>query len=108
MYNTAFLVGPREGYLGRHRKVLAEAVFAPGTEAEVFPTRYGPIGVFICADMRSPELARLLALRGARVLFQPTNYFHRRRGRRRRRARAATWASAPPSGRGRWTTACPW
>ena len=77
LYNTAFLVGPQEGYLGRHRKVLAEAVFAPGTEAEVFPTRYGPIGIFICADMRSPELARLLALRGARVLFQPTNYFHR-------------------------------
>jgi predicted amidohydrolase len=26
--------------------------------------------------MRSPELARLLALKGARILFQPTAYFH--------------------------------
>jgi predicted amidohydrolase len=76
LYNTAFLVGPQEGYMGRHRKVLAESVFAPGTEAEVFDTRYGKIGMFICADMRSPELARLLALRGACLLFQPTNYFH--------------------------------
>jgi predicted amidohydrolase len=79
LYNTAFLVGPEagEGYIGRHRKVLAEPVFAPGAEATVFPTRFGPVGIFICADMRSPELARLLALKGAVLLLQPTNYFHR-------------------------------
>jgi predicted amidohydrolase len=76
IYNTAFLVGPEEGYIGRHRKVLAESVFEPGTDANVFDTRYGKIGIFICADMRSPELARLLVLKGARILFQPTNYFH--------------------------------
>lgn len=77
LHNTAFLVGPQEGFIGRHRKVLAEPVFVPGAEATVFPTRFGPVGVFICADMRSPELARLLALKGAVLLLQPTNYFHR-------------------------------
>ena len=76
IYNTAFLVGPEEGYIGRHHKVHAEKVFAPGTEAPVFDTRYGKVGIFICADQRSPELSRLLVLKGARVLFQPTNYFH--------------------------------
>jgi predicted amidohydrolase len=76
LYNTAFLVGPDEGYIGRHRKILSESVFHDGTDAEVFPTRYGKIGIFICADMRSPELCRLLALKGANLLFQPTNYFH--------------------------------
>jgi predicted amidohydrolase len=76
LYNTAFLVGPEEGYLGRHRKVLAEKVFAKGTDAHVFDTRHGRIGIFICADMRSPELSRLLSLKGAQILFQPTNYFH--------------------------------
>ena len=76
IYNTAFLVGPEEGYIGRHRKVHAEKVFAPGAEAPVFATRYGKVGIFICADQRSPELSRLLALKGARILFQPTNYFH--------------------------------
>ena len=76
IYNTAFLVGPEEGYIGRHRKVHAEKVFAPGAEAPVFDTRYGKVGIFICADQRSPELSRLLALKGARILFQPTNYFH--------------------------------
>ena len=76
IYNTAFLVGPEEGYIGRHRKVHAEKVFAPGAEAPVFDTRHGKVGSFICADQRSPELSRLLALKGARILFQPTNYFH--------------------------------
>ena len=76
IYNTAFLVGPEEGYIGRHRKVHAEKVFAPGAEAPVFDTRHGKVGIFICADPRSPELSRLLALKGARILFQPTNYFH--------------------------------
>ena len=76
IYNTAFLVGPQEGYIGRHRKALSEPVFTDGTEANVFDTRYGRIGIFICADMRSPELARLLVLKGARILFQPSNYFH--------------------------------
>ena len=76
LYNTAFLVGPEEGYMGRHRKVRSESVFQDGTDAQVFDTRYGKVGIFICADMRSPELARLLALKGADLLFQPTNYFH--------------------------------
>ena len=76
IYNTAFLVGPEEGYIGKQRKVFSEQVFENGTEANIFKTRYGEIGIFICADMRSPELSRLLVLKGARVLFQPTNYFH--------------------------------
>jgi len=73
-YNTAFVVGPEEGYIGKQRKVFSS--FEDGTEANVFETRYGTIGIFICADMRSPELSRLLALKGAKILFQPTNYSH--------------------------------
>ena len=76
IYNTAFLVGPDEGYIGKYRKVLSEGVFEDGTEVDVFNTRYGKIGIFICADMRSPEIARLLVAKGASILFQPTNYFH--------------------------------
>ena len=76
LYNSAFLVGPEEGYIGCYRKVLSERVFTNGNQAEVFGTRYGPIGIFICADMRSPDIARLLVAKGAKILFQPTNYFH--------------------------------
>jgi len=74
IYNTAVVVGPSEGYMGRQRKVHSEAAFEDGTEANVFDTRYGRIGIFICADQRSPELARLLACKGANLLFQPTYY----------------------------------
>jgi predicted amidohydrolase len=74
IYNTAVVVGPSEGYMGKQRKVFAEAVFEDGTDANVFDTRYGRIGLFICADQRSPELARLLACKGAHLLFQPTYY----------------------------------
>ncbi len=76
LYNSAFLVGPQEGYMGCYRKVLSERVFTNGREAEVFETRYGTVGIFICADMRSPDISRLLVAKGAKVLFQPTNYFH--------------------------------
>lgn len=75
-YNTAFLVGPTEGYMGKYRKILAERVFAPGREVPVFETAHGRLGIFICADKRSPEIARLLTLRGAQMFFQPTNYSH--------------------------------
>ena len=77
LYNTAFLVGPEEGYIGRHRKVQSEPVFADGEDADVFETQHGKLGIFICADQRSPELSRLLVMKGAQILFQPTNYFHR-------------------------------
>jgi predicted amidohydrolase len=76
LYNTAFLVGPEEGYMGRYRKILSERVFTDGREANVFETRHGTIGIYICADMRSPDISRLLVAKGAKVLFQPTNYFH--------------------------------
>jgi predicted amidohydrolase len=76
LFNTVFVVGPTEGYMGKFRKVLSEAIFEDGKAAPVFETRYGKIGIFICADMRSPDLSRLLVLKGARILFQPTNYFH--------------------------------
>ena len=42
-----------------------------------FETAHGRLGIFICADKRSPEIARLLTLRGAQMFFQPTNYFYR-------------------------------
>lgn len=76
LYNTAFLVGPEEGYMGKYRKVFSEKVFEDGGEACVFETRFARIGIFICRDMRSPELSRLLVLKGAEILFQPTAYYH--------------------------------
>ena len=48
----------------------------PGTSLPVFPTRYGPIGVQICYDFWfNPELTRILALKGARVIVNCCSTF---------------------------------
>jgi len=47
--------------------------FTPGDNGYLtFDTRYGQIGSLICWDQWYPEAARLVALRGATVLFYPT------------------------------------
>jgi len=47
--------------------------FAPGDLGfPVFPSRRGSVGTLICWDQWYPEAARLMALRGASVLFYPT------------------------------------
>lgn len=77
LYNAVAAVGP-EGVLGTYRKVhlgslpwVTEGItFTPGNELPVFETRFGPVGVQICYDYWfNPELTRLLALKGARVVL---------------------------------------
>lgn len=47
--------------------------FSPGDSGfKVFDTRYGRIGVAICWDQWFPETARIMALKGAEILFYPT------------------------------------
>ena len=76
-YISVAVVGP-EGVLGKYRKIhlaplpmFTEPVcFKPGREVPVFETRYGRIGVQICADFWVyPELSRMLCLKGARIIF---------------------------------------
>lgn len=83
LYNAAAVVGP-EGVMGSYRKVhLGEPpwvteglTFTPGTELPLFPTRFGPMGVQICYDFWfNPELTRLLALKGARLIACPVGSF---------------------------------
>ena len=83
LYNAAAVVGP-EGVMGSYRKVhLGEPpwvteglTFAPGTTLPMFETRFGPIGVQICYDFWfNPELTRLLALKGARLIVCPVGSF---------------------------------
>jgi predicted amidohydrolase len=77
LYNAAAFVGP-DGVQGTYRKLhlgslpwVTEGVtFQPGTSLPVFETRFGPVGILICYDFWfNPELSRLLALKGARVLL---------------------------------------
>lgn len=50
----------------------------PGNKLEVFDTDCGKISILICYDVEFPELARLAALKGARLLFVPYNTDERR------------------------------
>ena len=82
MYNAAAVFGP-EGMIGTTRKLGVgsggrgplnyEDTFTSGEEITVYPTRFGPIGVGICYDMWiNPEIARIMVLKGAKMLVIPT------------------------------------
>ena len=77
LYNSAAMITP-DGLLGTYRKVhlgipLETDRFTPGTSLPVFETRLGPIGIQICYDFyNNPELSRILTLKGARLLINPT------------------------------------
>ena len=86
LYNSAAMIAP-DGILGTYRKVhlgipLETDRFTPGTELPVFDTRLGGIGIQICYDFyNNPELSRILALKGARLLVNPTGRGDLPRGR---------------------------
>lgn len=74
VFNTQVLVGPT-GYIGKQRKIHLsrdEVLFYKGgRELPVFDIGKCSVGMIICYDNQFPELARILALRGADVLLMP-------------------------------------
>ena len=77
VYNSVALIGP-EGFIGKYQKNFLfdfdPFYFTLGTTGyPVFDTPIGKIGLFICADARIPEGARMLALKGAEIICHITN-----------------------------------
>ncbi len=74
VYNTQVVVGPG-GYLGKQRKLHLsrdEVLFSTGgRELTVFDVGKCKIAIVICYDNQFPEIARVLALRGADVILMP-------------------------------------
>jgi predicted amidohydrolase len=74
VYNTQVLVGP-DGYLGKQRKLhlSRDEVFhyKGGRDLTVFDIGPCKVGIVICYDNQFPEVARVLALRGADVICMP-------------------------------------
>ena len=80
-YNTLAMIGPDGEVMGTYRKshipdgpgYEEKFYFRPGNDGfkvwDVFGAR---IGIGICWDQWYPETARVLALKGAQVLFYPT------------------------------------
>ncbi len=80
-YSTAVVIDAGGEILGKYRKVHVpqipfweeKAYFQPGNLGfPVFSTRYARVGVQICWDNFFPEGGRILALKGAQVIFSPT------------------------------------
>jgi predicted amidohydrolase len=74
VFNTQVLVGPL-GYIGKQRKLhlSRDEVFhyKGGREIPVFDVGPCKVGIVICYDNQFPEVARVLALRGAEVMLMP-------------------------------------
>lgn len=80
-FNSAAVVDADGKLLGTYRKIHVpqlplweeRAYFQPGNLGfPVFDTRYGRVGIQICWDVFFPEGSRILALKGAQVIFAPT------------------------------------
>ncbi len=76
-YNSALLLGP-EGLLQTYRKLHLfgterDCFDAGDTSLAVHEVRGMQVGMMICFDWAFPEVARVLALRGADVLCHPAN-----------------------------------
>jgi len=86
-YDSALVVDKNGKHLGVYRKTHLPAVlpselssgtgnfekfyFSPGSDFPVFDLCGAKIGIQICYDRKFPESSRLLALKGAEILFMP-------------------------------------
>ena len=86
-YNTAYVFDRQGRCAAKHRKVhlfdidvrggqqfQESATLSAGDHATTFDTEFGPMGLCICYDFRFPELGRLMALAGARVILVPAAF----------------------------------
>jgi predicted amidohydrolase len=74
VYNAQVLVGP-DGYIGKQRKLHLSRdevnYYKGGRDILVFDVGRCKVGTVICYDNQFPEVARVLALRGADVILMP-------------------------------------
>lgn len=80
-FNTAVIVDADGSIAGKFRKVhipegpqyLEKFYFTPGDLGyPVFKTAYATIGIGICWDEWFPEVARILGMKGAEIIFYPS------------------------------------
>lgn len=87
VYNTSVVVNPKGDIVAMYRKMHLYDVdvqdgvsfresdtIKAGDEIVTFDTEFGTMGLAICYDIRFPELFRLLALRGAKLIFNPAEF----------------------------------
>lgn len=83
-YNSLTLIGPDGDELGRYRRTTPSQTpwlyrggdhwdydWVNAVDLPVFDTALGPIGLLICSEVFAPELARILAVKGAEIILMP-------------------------------------
>jgi predicted amidohydrolase len=78
LFNSAALIGPN-GLVGEYRKVHLPYIgldryAQAGDSFPLFDLPFGRVGIQICFDIRFPEGARTLSLKGADLIAVPTNW----------------------------------
>ena len=79
VYNTAMIIdrkGRLRAFYDKTHCLNQDRKFIRGESIPVFESDFGKFGVLICADRRWPESVRTIALKGARVIFNPTYGMH--------------------------------
>lgn len=80
IYNTAVLLDSDGEVEGFYRKAHLfplmgeDAHLCPGGALPVFKTPFGTLGIQICYDLRFPEVTRAMALEGATLIIQPSQF----------------------------------
>ena len=83
-YNTAYVFDRKGNQIAKHRKMhlfdiaieggqhfKESDTLTAGNQITVFDTEFGTMGICVCYDFRFPELARLMVLKGAKIIFAP-------------------------------------
>lgn len=87
VYNTSYVYDRTGREIARHRKAhlfdidvaggqrfFESDTLTPGDQITTFETEFGVMGLCICFDLRFEELARCMALRGAKCIFVPAAF----------------------------------
>lgn len=87
VYNTAYMFDSNGVKIAKHRKLhlfdidvkggqrfFESQTLTKGDEFSTFDTKWGKMGICVCFDFRFPELARLMALDGAKLILVPAAF----------------------------------
>ena len=87
VFNTAYVFDRDGRQVARHAKThlfdidvkggqrfFESDTLTPGPSFGAFDTEFGKMGLMICFDVRFPELARIMALEGARLILVPAAF----------------------------------
>ena len=87
VYNTAYVFDREGQQIAKHRKMHLFDIdveggqsfhesdtLSAGDEVTVFDTELGKMGLCVCYDFRFPELGRLMALRGVKLILVPAAF----------------------------------